>query len=285
MFTTDHLKKFEQDGFVIIEDFLTQVEIETLRTACSDIVDKLDPNEHKCIFTTTDSRQASDLYFIESGDKIRYFFEASAGDNKGNLCVSKDKALNKIGHALHWLESSFKEVTFSKNVADVCRVLNFKQPVVAQSMYIFKQPQIGGEVKPHQDGSYLYTEPMKVVGFWIALEDVTIENGCLWFIPGSQTKPINIRLTRNPSGIKGAPLTYTGPLETYNEKDFVPAPCKKGSCIVIHGQVVHKSEQNRSSKSRHIYTFHVLEEKDVKYPTDNWLQPTSSLPFPHLYQE
>ena len=91
--------------------------------------------------------QASDLYFIESGDKIRYFFEASAVDNKGNLCVSKDKALNKIGHALHWLESSFKEVTFSKNVADVCRVLNFKQPVVAQSMYIFKQPQIGGEGK------------------------------------------------------------------------------------------------------------------------------------------
>ena len=53
-------------------------------------------------------------------------------------------------------------------------------------MYIFKQPRIGDKVIPHQDGSYLYTEPLKVVGIWIALEDCTLENGCLQFIPGSQ---------------------------------------------------------------------------------------------------
>ena len=55
-------------------------------------------------------------------------------------------------------------------------------------MYIFKQPFIGGKVAPHQDATYLHTEPKpnKIVGIWIALEDCTLENGCLSFIPGSQ---------------------------------------------------------------------------------------------------
>ena len=43
-------------------------------------------------------------------------------------------------------------------------------------------------VSPHQDASFLYTEPLgRVLGVWIALEDATLENGCLWFIPGSHT--------------------------------------------------------------------------------------------------
>lgn len=37
----------------------------------------------------------------------------------------------------------------------------------------------------HQDSTFLYTDPMKLLGFWIALEDATLENGCMHFIPGS----------------------------------------------------------------------------------------------------
>ena len=40
-------------------------------------------------------------------------------------------------------------------------------------------------VIPHQDSTFLHTSPMKLMGYWIALEDATVENGCLWFIPGS----------------------------------------------------------------------------------------------------
>ena len=40
-------------------------------------------------------------------------------------------------------------------------------------------------VVPHEDGTFLMNEPSKVIGLWIALEDADLENGCLWFIPGS----------------------------------------------------------------------------------------------------
>lgn len=57
-----------------------------------------------------------------------------------------------------------------------------------------------------------------------------------------------------------------------------------GSCVLIHGQVVHKSEINRSQKSRHAYTFHVIETDDVEYSKDNWLQAPDGKPFPVLYE-
>lgn len=51
--------------------------------------------------------------------------------------------------------------------------------------FCVQQPGIGGEVVPHQDNSFLYTEPTSCTGLWLALEDATITNGCLWAIPGS----------------------------------------------------------------------------------------------------
>ena len=49
---------------------------------------------------------------------------------------------------------------------------------------VLQQPRIGGEVSVHQDSTFLYTDPLTVVGLWIALEDATKENGCLWSIKG-----------------------------------------------------------------------------------------------------
>ena len=40
-------------------------------------------------------------------------------------------------------------------------------------------------VTPHQDATYLACLPQRVVGLWLALEDATVDNSCLWFIPGS----------------------------------------------------------------------------------------------------
>ena len=54
-------------------------------------------------------------------------------------------SLNKVGHALHWLVPEFRSVSFSEKVKTTARRLGFVSPAVVQSMYIFKQPGIGGE--------------------------------------------------------------------------------------------------------------------------------------------
>ena len=69
-------------------------------------------------------------------------------------------------------------------------------------MYIFKQPRIGGEVLCHQDSTFLYTNPESTVGFWIALEDATINNGCLWVNPGGHKGPLRKLFVRHKDKMK-----------------------------------------------------------------------------------
>lgn len=100
---------------------------------------------------------------MDSGDKIRFFFETNALDDNGKLKLQKDKCLNKIGHSLHWHSPAFKKVTFAEKVKNLAKDLDFKDPAVVQGMYIFKQPRIGTQVTPHQDGTFLYNDPLKLV--------------------------------------------------------------------------------------------------------------------------
>ncbi|XP_041331144.1 phytanoyl-CoA dioxygenase domain-containing protein 1 isoform X2 [Pyrgilauda ruficollis] len=205
----------------------------------------------------------------------------------GSLKGTKDELqlLFAVLHffALHAYDPVFKQITHSPKVQELGRKLGLERPVVVQSMYIFKQPGIGGEVTPHQDATFLHTEPLgRILGFWIALEDATQENGCLWFIPGSHTNGISRRMVRAASGASTC-VEFVGSEPAYDDKQFIPLPISKGGLILIHGEVVHKSELNSSDSSRHAFTFHVMEAKGTTWSKENWLQPTPELPFPSLY--
>lgn len=59
--------------------------------------------------------------------------------------VDPDIALNKVGHNLHWLHPVFKSVSFGRKVQNLCQTLKLEDPVILQSMYIYKNPGIGSE--------------------------------------------------------------------------------------------------------------------------------------------
>jgi len=287
--TAEQIEKFQKDGILVVENFLSQDEVKNMREEILKLVHEMNPEEHRGVFSTTDnnSAQANDTYFLESGDKIRYFFETDAFDASGKLQYKKEDCLNKMGHSLHWHDPIFKEVTFSQKAKKVAKDLQFLDPVVVQGMYIFKQPRIGTQVTPHQDGTFLYNDPLKLVGLWFPVDDATLENGCLWYIPGSHKLPIKKRFVRNPEkkDSDDKMLIFQGTEDDHkpSNKDWIPAPVKKGSLVLIHGQVLHKSEANHSSKPRHAYTFHMVETQGSEYSPMNWLQPTESLPFPKLF--
>ena len=77
---------------------------------------------------------------------------------------------------------------------------------------------------------------------------------------------------------------YKGEMPSTKPEDFVPVPAKKGSLVLIHGEVVHKSGSNTSDRSRNIYTFHLYDAGTSIWSGENWLQPTEDLPFPFLYE-
>ena len=285
--TREDVHRFHKDGYLSVEHFLTDEECDYLQARAFEIVNKADLDQHPVVTfgtSTTEQQHAKTDYFLTSGDKIRYFFEEGAVNKDGKLTIEPKLALNKVGHALHELDPDFKEVTFSPAVKDIAKSLNIKKPCVVQSMVIFKPPKIGGVVKPHQDSTFLYTTPMNLVGFWIALEDADLDNGCMWFVPGSHKNGIAGRMKRrNRDG--NIDTVYEGEAPNTDPDGYVSVPVTKGTLVLIHGEVVHKSGANASERSRNIYTFHLYDAGTSAWSDENWLQPTESMPFPCLYND
>ena len=96
------------------------------------------------------------------------------------------RALKKAGHGMHTCPGPFHDYTVSKKVKSLGRELGWTNPVVPQYMHVFKQSKIGGEVTNHQDSTFMFTTPKQsCLCLWLALDDATTENGCLWVSPSS----------------------------------------------------------------------------------------------------
>lgn len=188
--------------------------------------------------------------------------------------------------------------------------------------YIFKQPRHGGEVTSHQDSSFLHTEPRQTcLGLWLALDDATLENGCLWVRPASHAEPLRRRFERNPryfgdeaegiSADPSAPQMVFTPLEPPPGQShgpgakwegalpegawplpsaglfgagFVPVEVRAGDLVCFPGLLDHLSLPNRSECARHTFQLHLVEgpRAGVRWSASNWLQYPPGKEFPRV---
>ncbi len=274
--SADQVADFERDGFLVIPDAIAPDACDALVERAEQLVDAFDASTVS-VFSTKEQTRTSDEYFLASGDAISFFFEAEAFAPDGSLRQGKAQSINKIGHATHDLDAVFDAFSRQPAIAGAAASVGFADPKLLQSMYIFKPPRIGGEVTCHQDATFLYTDPMTVVGFWVALEDATVENGCLWAQPGGHRTPLRQRFVRDPAGgTRFEPLDDT-PFPEPGSPDLVPLEAAKGTLVLIHGLLPHWSGENRSDRSRHAYTVHVI-DGTAAYPDENWLQRRPDLP-------
>jgi phytanoyl-CoA hydroxylase len=267
--------RYQADGFLVLPGFKSAAEVAALRQRAGEIVEAFDADSHRAIFSTSDqARRAASDAFLASAEGVQCFFEEEAFDDQGRLRQAKALSINKIGHAMHDLDPVFAAFSRGPALAELAADLGLVQPQLWQSMYIFKQPGIGGEVKWHQDASFFDTTPSTVTGFWFALEDATVDNGCLWMQPGGHRGPLRERFVREGDAVRMEALDAT---PWPDMSTAVPVPAEAGTLVVFHGLLPHWSAPNRSDRSRHAYTLHATDGRAV-YAGHNWLQRSARVP-------
>ncbi|HUO04295.1 MAG TPA: phytanoyl-CoA dioxygenase family protein [Candidatus Binataceae bacterium] len=131
---------------------------------------------------------------------------------------------------------------------------------------VTKPPNVRTESPWHQDNGYGPTDPAEYVTCWLALEDATVDNGCLWVLPGSNRKGL---APHRMTGVSFLLSGYDGP------EEGIPAPVPRGSALVISSLLMHRSGPNTTANWRHAWVLQYCQAStvhgDTRKPFDDRL--------------
>jgi ectoine hydroxylase-related dioxygenase (phytanoyl-CoA dioxygenase family) len=123
-----------------------------------------------------------------------------------------------------------------------------------QTMLFVKPPGFQGQAW-HQDEIYIPTRDRSLIGAWIAMDDATIENGCLWVVPGSHRNGYLFpqRPHDNDDEFDFAPESFG-----FDQSAEVPVEVKAGALVFFNGYLLHRSRKNRSDIYRRVLVNHYM---------------------------
>ena len=260
-------QSFKTRGYAVIPGFRSPAQVAQLKERALQIAREFRPDNCP-VFSTQEQQRQADAYFLASAANISCFYEEGAFDAQGRLRQAAEASVNKIGHAQHDLDPVFSTFSHGEDLHAVAQAVGLVQPQVWQSMVIFKPPHIGGEVRWHQDATFFDTTPQSVTAFWFALDDASIENGCLWVEPGGHQGPLREQFIRVGDQVRMQSLDAT-PWPSADRA--VPIEVSAGTLVVFHGLLPHYSAPNTSERWRVAYTLHATDAR-CKYNAQNWLQ-------------
>ena len=127
-------------------------------------------------------------------------------------------------------------------------------------MLINKAPKTNKSTPWHQDAAYWIDMPDKrSASFWFAIDEATLDNGCMWYTPKSHLLPLREHFQPKTGGA----LQCNG-----NETESVAVPLKPGSCVIHQGQTLHYSRGNTTNTNRRAFILNFRPEEMVKLERD-----------------
>ena len=118
--------------------------------------------------------------------------------------------------------------------------------VPKELQWFAKPPRVGKVTPPHQDGFWFKLEPSEALTFWIALDEVDEENGCMRYLPGSHLRGYRPHAMSNVMGFSRGVTDY-GDADLAAEHAIVASP---GDLIIHHCMIVHRADPNPSDRWR-----------------------------------
>ena len=223
--TDAHVTQFQEQGFLIVENAFTAQEIQMaldgLFHLLSGAVEDFNGVQYE---RASAGVNVEELPLEEKQDYVRKFMSFA----------DYDQRLNKLAHHPLLLEL-------------VQRLIG-EAPVLFQSMALLKPPRLGRDKPWHQDHAYFQLElNTRVVGCWIALDEATIQNGCMVIAPGSHLQGPVVHFRRRDWQICDTDVDNSG---------AVAVPLKPGGLLLFQSLLHHGTPPNKSMSRRRALQFH-----------------------------
>ena len=247
---------FQEQGFVAVPDLLSSVEVEAARKAISDTIARYGFTEDGDV-----RREGRSAAFQSRNSACFVQFEPGydpqpGGEDEWELHVRKlmnyDRELPAFENIAHG----------HPRLSQLLEAILGPAPHLFQSMALIKPPFIGSEKPWHQDNAYFNVTPLDaVVGVWIALDDATVENGCMHVIPGGQRLGALKHHHDKDCEILAGRL---------NPEDAVPVELPAGGALLFYGMLPHQTPPNRSPERRRALQYHYHAATAQRTSTDQY---------------
>ena len=221
------------DGFFALRGLLPPEEVQAMET---EVVDRIraDPPEH----------HLGEIVYMSGPNYLIYpETEPSPG------AVNPEDRISKVFNC--HAEGLARRVAERREIVDVVSGLLGPDIDCFQSQFIFKNPGVIGQPW-HQDSFYFRFDRQPQIGVWVALSRATLENGCLWVLPGSHTGPIHDHVPdRRPAANRGY-------LEVVDQdvSSRTPSLMEPGDVLFFHSYLLHMSTDNVADERRSAMVYH-----------------------------
>lgn len=237
----DRTQAYRETGYLVVDRLIRQSKLDEIRNGLAAIA-----NGEVTTFPTADVE-------LEPGAKE----QSLSTVRKLNRCAEND--------------ALFRELAADAAILDIVQSLIGPDIKLFGSQCFMKPP--GGVEKPyHQDSAYFPIEPFDLVTCWIALDDVTVDNGCMWVIPGSHRNGI---LDHSQAWMVGNRRDKQVPGDKLDLNREVPIVMSAGSCSFHHSVLLHRSGPNRTDRPRRGLAVHYMSARskwtDITRPKPEYL--------------
>jgi ectoine hydroxylase-related dioxygenase (phytanoyl-CoA dioxygenase family) len=217
--TEDQVAFYHENGYLSIQSLMPLDEVERIR----EIYDRL--------FEARVGREVGDQFDL-------------AGTDEDGVEATLPQILGPSRYAPELLEGQYRI-----NLAHVIRQLLGPDGEVGGDHMIFKPAKIGAETPWHQDQAYWDPEfDYNSLSVWIPLQDVNVENGCMWFVPGSHLLEIH-----KHHSIGHDPRVHGLEVEAADVSTAVACPLPAGGATFHHCRTLHYTGANKSDGPRRAY--------------------------------
>lgn len=240
---TEHSRSYQENGYVLVPELLTAREVAALRVEAATIC--------RGKRGAVRGLQRDDPAASDDAIMARY------------LCI----------HFPHKISTVMRAALAQPKVVAVLAELIGPNVKCMQSMLFIKHAGKPGQAW-HQDEYFIPTRDRSLTAAWIALDDATVENGCLWVVPGSHRDGVLWpRRAHGSDEFDEGDETWGSP---YDGENGIPLEVAAGGVVFFHGYLLHRSYRNRARSGfrRALVNHYMSAESLLPWDWDGRLEPT-----------